>query len=119
MGRINDRQYLAKLMASSDVFVLPSRREGMPLAPMEAMSAGVPIIIARLPGSTDQANVHGVTGFYVPPDDASELQCAMQTLGENRQLREAMGQKARERIVETFGWQQHIDRWERLYCNAK
>ena len=114
-GRINDRPLLAQILAASDVFVFPSRREGMGLAPLEAMAAGVPVIIARLPGITDLANVEGETGLYVEPGNVAQLREAMRRLGENPTLRQQMGKAARQRIVESFGWEHHVVRWEQLY----
>lgn len=117
-GRINDRPLLAQILAASDVFVFPSRREGMGVAPLEAMAAGVPVIIARLPGITDLANVDGVTGLYVEPGNVEQLKEAMRRLGEDAELRRRMGRAARQRIVSSFGWQRYIDQWERLYMHG-
>lgn len=114
-GRINDRQMLAQILAASDVFVFPSRREGMGVAPLEAMSAGVPVIIARLPGITDLASIHEVTGLYIEPGNVEQLKEAMRRLGEDPELRQRMGQAARQRIEEAFYWDQHVSRWEQLY----
>lgn len=117
LGRIDDRNYLASLLASSDVFVFPSRREGFGLAPVEAMAAGVPVIISRIEGVTDLANVEGETGFYIEVGDVSALLEAMKKLATDRELRERMGKAAHKRAVEHFGWQAHVDRWEQLYLD--
>jgi glycosyltransferase involved in cell wall biosynthesis len=114
-GRIDDRRRLAEVLALGDVFVFPSRREGMGIAPMEAMAAGLPVIIARIPGITDMVNIHGETGFYVTPGNLGELKEAMEKLGKDMVLRKRMGRKARERVIELFGWEQHIDQYESLY----
>ncbi len=115
LGRVDERPRLARLLAAGDVFVFPTRREGMPISPMEAMSAGLPVILSRLPGITDQANLDGITGVYVPPNCVSELADAMQRLGGDAALRRGMGAAARQRIVQDFGWQQHLQRWLQLY----
>ena len=114
-GRINDRQYLATILASSDVFVFPSRREGFGNAPVEAMSAGIPVIIARLPGITDLANIHDVTGLYIDPGNVEQLKKAMRRLGEDAELRQRMGKAARQRVEEAFSWDEYVSRWEKLY----
>jgi glycosyltransferase involved in cell wall biosynthesis len=114
-GRLDDRPRLADLMAAADVFVFPTRREGMPLSPIEAMSCGLPLIISRLPGSTDMINAEGQTGFYVTPGNLEELRQAMEKLGTDQTLRQKLGSQARARVVETLGWQQHLDQWEALY----
>jgi glycosyltransferase involved in cell wall biosynthesis len=118
-GRIDDRQRLAEVLAAGDVFVFPTRREGMPIAPMEAMAAGLPVIIARIPGVTDMVNIHGETGYYITPGNLDELKKAMAKLGMDKILRERMGRKARARVIESFGWKKHIDQWESLYKSLK
>ncbi|NLI14458.1 MAG: glycosyltransferase family 4 protein [Peptococcaceae bacterium] len=115
IGRIDDREELAKLLNASDIFVFPTRREGMPMAPLQAMSSGLPVIISYIPGITDLANIEGETGLYITPGSSDELKSAMLKLAENPALRKAMGGKARDRIVNDFSWQQHVDRWEQLY----
>lgn len=117
-GRENDRRRAAELVGAGDVFVFPSRREGMGVAPMEAMAAALPAIIARLPGFTDQANIDGETGLYVPPGDVEALQYAMERLGCDPALRQAMGQKASQRIITAFNWQNYIHEWETLYTTG-
>ncbi len=116
-GRIDARQMLATIIGASDVFVFPSRKEGMGIAPMEAMSAGVPVIISRIPGVTDQASIEGVTGRYIEVNDADGLRNAMKELGSDPELRNRMGQAARLRIEQEFSWEEHIDEWEALYTS--
>lgn len=114
-GRINDRKILAKILGASDVFVFPSRREGMGIAPLEAMACGVPVIISQIPGVTDLANIEGKTGIYIPPGDAEALKGAMIELGESAQRRREMGIQAALRIQEAFGWKAYIQQWLKLY----
>lgn len=116
-GRMDDRKQLATLLALSDLFVFPSRKEGMGIAPMEAMAAGVPVIISRIPGVTDLANVEGETGLYIEVDNSESLQSAMIKLGTNAQLRQKMGTAAHQRIVNAFGWEKYIDDLETLYAS--
>ena len=114
-GRIDDRATLSKVLSAGDVFVFPSRKEGMPISPMEAMSVGLPLIIARIAGVTDVANIEGETGCYVSRDDLGALREAMNLLGSNEPLRLRMGQRAAEVIRESFGWEQHLRKWMKLY----
>lgn len=116
-GRIENRSKLAKILSSSDIFVFPTRKEGMPLAPMEAMSAGVPLIISRIPGVTDLASIEGSTGLYIDVNDVEALKTAMIQLGTNATLRHSMGEAAHQRIKESFGWAKHINEWESLYTS--
>ncbi len=114
-GRVDDRKELERLLNASDVFVFPTRREGMPMAPLQAMSCGLPIIISRIPGITDLANIEGETGLFIESGNHEELKDAMFRLAVDVQLRQNMGHNARQRIENHFSWQQHVDRWEHLY----
>lgn len=114
-GRMDDRQIIADLLASSDVFVFPTLREGMPLSPVEAMASGIPVIISLLPGVTDIIVSEGQTGLFVKPGDVNSLKVAMQTLGENPELRRLMGIAAVQRVCDFFAWQPFLDKWEKLY----
>jgi len=114
-GRIDDRREIRRLFGASDVFVFPTRREGMPISPTEAMAVGLPVIISRIPGVTDVACVDQETGLFVPVGEVEPLTQAMERLGGDLELRAAMGGKARQRIDREFSWEKHIVRWERLY----
>jgi len=114
-GRIDERAKLNELMNASDVFVFPTLREGMPMAPLQAMSCGLPVIISRIPGITDLANIEGETGLFVQPGDLDSLQIAMLKLAGSAQLRVRMGAAAVKRIHAHFGWQKHVSEWEDLY----
>ena len=117
-GRINDRSELRKLLGSSDVFVFPTRREGLPIAPMEGMAMSLPIIVSRIPGVTDVACVNQETGLLVPVNDASALALAMERLGTDAGLRSTFGHNARRRVEDRFSWRAHISAWEKLYLNG-
>ncbi|MFH1415453.1 MAG: glycosyltransferase family 4 protein [Elusimicrobiota bacterium] len=76
-----------------DVFVLPSLYEGLPLALLEAMSAGKASVFTTLPCS-HQVIKTGETGMLVSPADVDELTEAIVTLIDDSQLREEIGRKA-------------------------
>lgn len=97
-GRQDDvRPYLA----ASDVFVLPSYREGVPLAALEAMATSRPVIATDVPGCRD-AVVTGDTGFTVPARDAEALAAAMLRLVAEPGACEAMGKAGRRRVEALF-----------------
>ena len=89
------------LLDAADVFVLPSRHEGMPLVLLEAMDAGLPVVATRVIGS-EEVVVDGETGLLVRPRDASALEQALGQLLADSQLRGRYGQAGRERFQECF-----------------
>lgn len=114
-GNIADRQTLAEMIGATDIFLFPTRQEGFGLAPVEAMACGVPPIIARIPGVTDLANIEGVTGLYINPENVEELYQAIRRLVADPELRISMGKASREQIETNFSWKQHVKKWEQLY----
>jgi len=116
-GRIDNRQELASLLAASDIFVFPSRKEGMGIAPMEAMSCGIPVIISKIAGVTDLANIEGQTGLFVEVGNKDSLKSALLKLINNAELRTEMGEAAHTRIKSEFGWNKYIQDWETLYSS--
>jgi glycosyltransferase involved in cell wall biosynthesis len=71
----------ARLIAAADLFVLASEHEGMPVAVMEALALGVPVVATAV-GGLREAVVPGENGFLVPPGDAVALADAMLRLGD-------------------------------------
>jgi glycosyltransferase involved in cell wall biosynthesis len=82
---------------------------------MEAMAAGVPVVVSAIPGFTTHVNVEAATGSYVPPGEVAPLAAALQRLGTSADLRRRLGDAAHARIQEGFTWKSHVDAWERLY----
>ncbi len=79
--------------ADADVFVLPSHREGMPLAALEALAAGLPVVATRV-GALPEVVAHGETGLLVEPHAPDQLAAALGRLVREPALREAMGRRA-------------------------
>jgi glycogen synthase len=107
-GRVNfpgwrDRDALAAVYRAADVFVLPSRDEGMPNVLLEAMASGLPAVASRVAGAEDLV-ADGETGFLVPPDDPEALATALRRLIGDPALRAAMGARARMRAEREFSW---------------
>ncbi len=89
------------LLDAADVFVLPSRQEGMPLAALEAMDAGLPVVATDVIG-TAEVVTHGVTGTLVPPEDPPALAEALAELLADPGLRRRYARAGRRRYVERF-----------------
>ena len=89
------------VMVESDVFVLPSRREGHPYVLLEAMACNLPAVATRC-GGVDETVVEGETGYIVPVGDAQALANALTPLLTDVELRLRMGRAAGLRIREKF-----------------
>ena len=100
-SRVEVRQYLQE----SDMLVLPSFAEGVPVVLMEAMAAGLPVVTTRIAGIGELVD-DGESGFLVPPGDAIAMGDRISMLLEDNQLRSRMGAKGRVKVAEEF----NIDR---------
>ena len=89
------------LLAAADLFVLPSRFEGLPLVALEAMAAGLPVIGTRVCG-TSEVVLDGVTGRLVPPGAAPELTAAILEALEQPERSAQWGAAGRERVEREF-----------------
>lgn len=92
---------IPELLAASDVFVLPSRWEGLPMALLEGMMAGLPVIATRVEG-VDEVVQPGVHGLLVPLESPRELAQAIIQLLRSPQERRRMGRAARERVLSSY-----------------
>ena len=84
-----------------DVLVQPSRADNLPLAVLEAMAAGVPVIGTRVGGIPELVS-HGETGIVVEPEDPRALATALDELARDPARRAAFGRSARERVAARF-----------------
>jgi glycosyltransferase involved in cell wall biosynthesis len=89
------------LLDAADVFVLPSRQEGMPLAALEAMDAALPVVATDVIG-TAEVVTSGVTGTLVPPEEPPALAQAVAELLADPALRRRYARAGRRRYLERF-----------------
>jgi glycosyltransferase involved in cell wall biosynthesis len=89
------------LYAAADLFCLPSLYEGFPLAILEAMAAGLPVVATRVAGNPEAVE-DGVHGRLVEAEDAAALAVALLELIEDTESRRRMGRQARRRVEEEF-----------------
>ncbi|MEM8791667.1 MAG: glycosyltransferase [Pseudomonadota bacterium] len=94
---LGSREDTASLLAASDLYLLTSTKEGMPIALIEAMQAGLPIVSSDVGGCAEVIGLDGEAGFLVPPGDTAAFAERIATLAGDRSLRERMGLVARER----------------------
>ncbi|MCK4356192.1 glycosyltransferase [Candidatus Bipolaricaulota bacterium] len=95
------RTDIPELLAASDLFVLPSRWEGLPLTIIEAMMAGLPVVASHVGGVAELVE-DGVTGFLVPSEAPAALAEALRKLLEDSELRKRMGKAGREKALQDF-----------------
>ncbi len=105
------------LLGASDVVVLPSRFEGLPLAVLEAMAAGRAVIGSRVPGTADVID-DGRTGLLVPPADPAALASAIERLARDPELRTRLGDAGRARVAQRYDVRATIRSVEAVYRGA-
>ncbi len=98
LGRRDDER---RVMAQLDVVVAPSRIEGLPLALLEAMALGRPVVATRVGGIPDLIE-NEVTGLLVPSDDPAAIANAVGRLFTEAELAGRLGRAARESILESW-----------------
>lgn len=108
------RSDVGSWLTASDVMVLPSHVDPLPLAIMEAMSFGLPVIGCAVTGIPEMI-VHEHTGLLVPPRSPEQLSQALARLLGDSQLRWAYGKNARNRSQEVFSLQAQVRQLEKVY----
>ncbi len=111
LGRRTD---IPDMLSAVDLFVMASRWEGSPLAVMEAMSAGVPVVSTAV-GGVPELVQEGVTGLLVPPGEPAMLAAAMCRLLDDPIARATMGRNGARRAEERFDVRVMVRAYEQLY----
>lgn len=111
------RQDMPQVLAAADIACLPSYREGLPKALLEAMAAGLPCVTTDVPGCREAVRDRE-NGYLVPPRNHEALAHALQQLIEDPDLRHQMGQRGRAMVMAEFAspiiCQQTLHVYERL-----
>jgi len=108
---------IKKYLIDSDIYCLPSYREGLPKSTIEAMAIGRPIITTNAPGCDDTVE-EGVNGFKVAVGDAQALSQKLQILIEDEKLRIEMGKKSREFFEREFTLERVVHQTFEIYNKA-
>ena len=111
---VKDGPELAECYADAQVLCLPSRREGVPLVLLEAMSFGLPVIATPVGGIADYVR-HEDNGLLVPPGDVDALAVSIAVLAADPELRIRLGEAARRRVAEQAGADTIARRWRETY----
>ena len=104
----------AKYLKAFDIFVLPSVKEGLPYAMMEAMAAGLPIVATRV-GGIPEMIWDGQSGLTVPSKDPETLAATIEKLIDNPELRMALGTAAKADAEKKFGLERMLDETKKIY----
>jgi len=105
---------VSSFLQISDIFVMPSRFEGLSNSILEAMACGVPVIATRVTGNVDLIE-DGVTGLLVSPGDVRELAGALATILANPEKGKDLGRRARDMVHHSYNLNTMVDRYSSLY----
>jgi len=111
-------QRKAGLLAEADVFLLPSYREGLPYALLEAMAAGVVPVATRV-GAIPDVVADGVHGVLVPSRDPKAIAQAIAALDADRAGLARMGAASRERVLTAYSIERLVDDFAALYSSLR
>jgi glycosyltransferase involved in cell wall biosynthesis len=107
------RTDIAPLLSTFDLFVLPTLEDTLPLAILEAMASGLPVVATTV-GGIPECVVDGETGRLVRPGDSKHLAEAITQLLLDASLRQQWGAAGRDRIRDFFSRTAQIGRWEQI-----
>lgn len=111
LGWVDDVQWV---LPRWDVFVMPSLEEGFPIAALDAMAAGLPVIASSV-GGIPELVVDGETGWLVPPADVATLVSRLRPLLCDPEQRQSMGAAGRDRVRDHFSLVQMTQDFTQLY----
>jgi glycosyltransferase involved in cell wall biosynthesis len=119
-GRVG-RADLLRLYGESDAFCLPSLRDTCPVALLEAMAAGLPVVVLDVSGPGHI--VDDRCGIRVRPSDrpstVAGLADALAKLGRDREFRRSLGEAGRARVLDDFSWDSRGDRLAAIYAEIR
>lgn len=106
------------LIAACDVIALPTQRDPFPIALLEAMALGKPVVATGV-GGIPEMIASGESGFVVPPDDIDAFAGAILRLLEDRGLRERVGGAARQRLQCRFSLNRFVEQMFMAFDQAR
>jgi len=109
-----ERDRIPRLLGLADLFILPSHAEGMPLAILEAMRSGVPIISTYVGGIPDTIQ-NEISGLLIHPGSAAEIAAAVLRLRKDDALRQRLVSRAEKEFEEKYEFSKGINEIRSLY----
>lgn len=107
---------VADWLAATDIGVLPSFYEGLPLTAVETLAAGVPLVATAVDG-TPEVVIDGKTGLLVSPGDSPAMAAAIARLVRQPGLRHSLAQAGREWVLKKFTIQRQVEQTANLYLS--
>lgn len=98
-----ERPAVRELYRAADLFVFPSRYEGMPNVVLEAMASGLPVLGTRIAGTEELVDPE-INGLLIDPDDGQGLRRELCRLLDDRDLRLRLGAMGRDMVVRDWSW---------------
>jgi len=105
------RNDVPAILAASDIFVLPSYSEGLPIALLEAMAAGKACVVTDIGLPVENRK----DALVVKAGDAEELRKALEELIENEELRKKLGEEAKKKAMREFSWDRAAEIYLKLF----
>lgn len=115
---LGNKDDIAPYLQVSDLFILPSKREGLSNALLEALACGLPAVATDVGGNSELVH-SGVNGMLVKPGDSEDLQSAISGLIRDETTRVQMGGESRKFIQENYPIENTIDRLINLYQDVR
>ncbi len=112
------RDDVDRLLAAADLFVHPSRAEGLPMAILEAMAAGRPVVASGV-GGIGEAVVEGETGLLLPPGESERWAAALATLLRDAAARARLGAAGHARALAAFSETAMTHRYREIYAGLR
>jgi glycosyltransferase involved in cell wall biosynthesis len=116
---VKTQEEVLEIASEHDVFVLPTRWEGVPVALLEAMSVGLVPVVSRVESGVVEILDDGITGFMPPVGDCAAFAEAIATLHANRHKLESMSAAATAYVQEHHDVRQRTDAYQALFAQYK
>ena len=109
-----DKEKREDILKQSLIFTLPSYNEGMPMAILEAMSYGIPVVVSNV-GGIPSVVKNEVNGYLITPSDKESLKLSILNLLEDRQKRKVISNNNYEKIIKYFNLNKNIEELYEIY----
>lgn len=111
-----NRENVVPYLQASDVFVLPSLSEGLPIALLEAMACGLPVIVSKVGGNIDIVE-NEINGYIIEPRNTEQIKIYLEYILKNKEKADLMSKRNREKIVENYSCEVVVEKYLKLYSN--